>query len=240
MHTAIQRLLLAQMSAACCEADVCLLHIVHPPCLQVGQQCYGAQLTHVFRQVTKRVSATSFEENMHGYAPLEKLPHVLRQVSNVMSATQCQPDRVSKTISATAYGVYNRAVHHCTQFTHVFRQVDNIIHKNSSSMIWSIMICSSKFSSITLNTLKCLRFSLHEFQTFLKSEFSVIQADREFVDILASIRAGRCSPEGSTVQQLQGRCGQPLDTSDGILPTKVSSSSCSSSSSDCCSSSSAH
>ena len=48
-----------------------------------------------------------------------------------------------------------------------------------------------------------------------------MQADREFVEMLASIRSGRCSPQGEVVQQLQGRCGQALDTSDGILPTKV-------------------
>lgn len=47
------------------------------------------------------------------------------------------------------------------------------------------------------------------------------QADREFVEMLASIRSGRCSPQGNVVQQLQGRCGQALDTSDGILPTKL-------------------
>ncbi len=47
------------------------------------------------------------------------------------------------------------------------------------------------------------------------------QADEEFVDMLASIRSGRCNPQGSVVEQLQGRCGQALDTSDGILPTKV-------------------
>ncbi len=47
------------------------------------------------------------------------------------------------------------------------------------------------------------------------------QADEEFVDMLASIRSGRCNPQGSLVEQLQGRCGQALDTSDGILPTKV-------------------
>ena len=39
--------------------------------------------------------------------------------------------------------------------------------------------------------------------------------------MLASIRSGRCSPQGDVVQQLQGQCGQALDTSDGILPTKV-------------------
>ncbi|DBA78175.1 hypothetical protein WJX79_002289 [Trebouxia sp. C0005] len=47
------------------------------------------------------------------------------------------------------------------------------------------------------------------------------QADQEFVDMLASIRSGRCNPKGSLVEQLQGRCGQALDTSDGILPTKL-------------------
>lgn len=39
--------------------------------------------------------------------------------------------------------------------------------------------------------------------------------------MLGSIRSGRCSPQGSVVEQLQGRCGQALDTADGILPTKV-------------------
>ncbi len=39
--------------------------------------------------------------------------------------------------------------------------------------------------------------------------------------MLASIRSGRCNPQGSLVEQLQGWCGQALDTSDGILPTKV-------------------
>ncbi|KAA6426372.1 MAG: ATP-dependent DNA helicase PIF1 [Trebouxia sp. A1-2] len=47
------------------------------------------------------------------------------------------------------------------------------------------------------------------------------RADQEFVDMLASIRSGRCNPKGSLVEQLQGRCGQALDTSDGILPTKL-------------------
>ena len=41
---------------------------------------------------------------------------------------------------------------------------------------------------------------------------ALMQADREFVDILASIRAGGCSPEGSTVRQLQGCCGPSLYT----------------------------
>ena len=40
--------------------------------------------------------------------------------------------------------------------------------------------------------------------------------------MLASIRSGRCNPNSTVVEQLQGRCGQALDTSDGILPTKVS------------------
>ena len=49
----------------------------------------------------------------------------------------------------------------------------------------------------------------------------LVQADAEFVDMLGSIRSGRCSPQGGVVEQLQGRCSQALDTSDGILPTKV-------------------
>ena len=45
------------------------------------------------------------------------------------------------------------------------------------------------------------------------------QADREFVDTLAAIRGGACSPE--VLALLTARCSRPLDTSDGILPTMV-------------------
>ena len=45
------------------------------------------------------------------------------------------------------------------------------------------------------------------------------QADSEFVDLLASIRAGACTPAAATA--LQRRCARPLDASDGIQPTKA-------------------
>ena len=48
----------------------------------------------------------------------------------------------------------------------------------------------------------------------------LLQADMEFVDILASVRTGSCSM--ATVRALQQRCSSALDVSDGILPTKVS------------------
>lgn len=49
----------------------------------------------------------------------------------------------------------------------------------------------------------------------------LFQADMEFVDILASVRNGSCSM--ASVRTLQQRCGDALDISDGILPTKVGS-----------------
>lgn len=49
----------------------------------------------------------------------------------------------------------------------------------------------------------------------------MLQSEQAFVDMLAEIRSGRCSPKGPVVQQLQGSCGTALDASDGILPTKV-------------------
>ena len=49
-----------------------------------------------------------------------------------------------------------------------------------------------------------------------------MQSDRTFVDMLADIRSGKCLPKGPVVQRLQDKCGNALDSSDGILPTKVS------------------
>jgi len=43
----------------------------------------------------------------------------------------------------------------------------------------------------------------------------------EFVNILASVRNGSCSM--ASIRTLQQRCGDALDVSDGILPTKVDS-----------------
>jgi ATP-dependent DNA helicase PIF1 len=45
------------------------------------------------------------------------------------------------------------------------------------------------------------------------------QNDREFIDILAEIRAGT-APE-STLRALLARCSAPLDLEDGILPTQL-------------------
>lgn len=47
----------------------------------------------------------------------------------------------------------------------------------------------------------------------------MLQADRNFVDALARIRSGSCSP--SNLQDLTSQCSGPLDLSDGILPTVV-------------------
>ena len=51
-----------------------------------------------------------------------------------------------------------------------------------------------------------------------------LQADSEFVDMLAVVRSGSCATAGGSavVKQLVARCSRPLDTSDGILPTNVS------------------
>ncbi len=46
-----------------------------------------------------------------------------------------------------------------------------------------------------------------------------MQADTEFVTLLAAIRAGSCSR--AQLDDLQRRCGRELDISDGILPTRV-------------------
>ena len=54
------------------------------------------------------------------------------------------------------------------------------------------------------------------------NNLGAMQSDRTFVDLLAEIRSGRCLPKGPVVQRLQDKCGNGLDTSDGILPTKVS------------------
>ncbi|KAK9828391.1 hypothetical protein WJX81_002975 [Elliptochloris bilobata] len=45
------------------------------------------------------------------------------------------------------------------------------------------------------------------------------QADSGFVDILAEVRAGKFTRAAAAA--LQQRCSRPLDTSDGILPTKI-------------------
>ncbi len=52
----------------------------------------------------------------------------------------------------------------------------------------------------------------------------LLQADSEFVDMLAAVRSGSCAAAGGSavVRQLVLRCSRPLDTSDGILPTNVS------------------
>lgn len=49
------------------------------------------------------------------------------------------------------------------------------------------------------------------------------QADSDFVDMLAEVRAGAFTPAAAAA--LQRRCSRPLDTTDGILPTKACSSS---------------
>ena len=46
-----------------------------------------------------------------------------------------------------------------------------------------------------------------------------MQADTEFVTLLAAIRVGTCSR--AQLDGLQRRCGHELDVSDGILPTQV-------------------
>ncbi len=46
-----------------------------------------------------------------------------------------------------------------------------------------------------------------------------MQADAEFVTLLAAIRGGACSRV--QLDDLQRRCGRELDVSDGILPTRV-------------------
>ena len=46
-----------------------------------------------------------------------------------------------------------------------------------------------------------------------------MQADAEFVTLLAAIRGGACSR--AQVGDLQRRCSRELDVSDGILPTRV-------------------
>ena len=47
----------------------------------------------------------------------------------------------------------------------------------------------------------------------------LVQADAEFVTLLAAIRGGACSR--AQLDDLQRRCGRELDVSDGILPTRV-------------------
>ncbi|KAK9823557.1 hypothetical protein WJX72_003730 [[Myrmecia] bisecta] len=59
---------------------------------------------------------------------------------------------------------------------------------------------------------KCVNASLQLHRVFR-------QADSEFVDILAAIRSGACSK--AVLADLQRRCSRELDTSDGILPTKL-------------------
>ena len=49
----------------------------------------------------------------------------------------------------------------------------------------------------------------------------VWQADSGFVDMLAEVRAGAFTPAAAAA--LQRRCSRPLDTTDGILPTKACS-----------------
>ena len=51
-----------------------------------------------------------------------------------------------------------------------------------------------------------------------------LQADTTFTGMLADIRSGRCPAQ--TLIDLQSTCSRALDTSDGILPTQVCSSSC--------------
>ena len=46
-----------------------------------------------------------------------------------------------------------------------------------------------------------------------------MQADRDFIDILARMRSGACTPQD--LQELEASCSRPLDLSDGILPTMV-------------------
>ena len=46
-----------------------------------------------------------------------------------------------------------------------------------------------------------------------------VQADSEFVSLLAAIRSGACSR--AQLDDLQRRCSHELDVSDGILPTRV-------------------
>ena len=45
------------------------------------------------------------------------------------------------------------------------------------------------------------------------------QADSGFVGVLAEVRAGALTPAAAAA--LQRRCARPLDTTDGILPTKA-------------------
>ena len=47
------------------------------------------------------------------------------------------------------------------------------------------------------------------------------QDNYEFVTLLASIRAGRCTRSSAAVKELLDRCARPLDTSDGIHPTQA-------------------
>jgi len=47
----------------------------------------------------------------------------------------------------------------------------------------------------------------------------MMQADREFIDILGRMRSGACSSQD--LQELEAQCSRPLNLSDGIHPTVV-------------------
>ncbi len=51
-----------------------------------------------------------------------------------------------------------------------------------------------------------------------------MQADRDFIDILARMRSGACTSQD--LRELETSCSRSLDLSDGILPTMVSLHTC--------------